>query len=234
MTMTENNNLIIATIKPWNIEEAKRLIADNPQLNIKVINNKDELDYEEISKFKPRYIFFPHWSWIIPRDIYENFECVVFHMTDLPFGRGGSPLQNLIVRGLKKTKISAIQVVKDIDAGPIYLKSDLGLEGTATEIFIRASKVVFGEMIPKLLHEHIKPKPQQGKTVHFRRRSPEQSDISSLNDISEIYDHIRMLDAEGYPQAFIETENLKIEFSQASQKNDYILAQTKIRIKDGE
>ena len=30
-------------------------------------------------------------------------------MTDLPYGRGGSPLQNLIIRGFESTKISAIE-----------------------------------------------------------------------------------------------------------------------------
>ncbi len=231
--MPENSNIIIATIKSWNIEKAEKLISDNPQLNIQIISDKDELAYEKISEFRPKYIFFPHWSWIIPKNIYENFECVVFHMTDLPFGRGGSPLQNLIVRGLKETKISAIRVVKDIDAGPIYLKSDLGLEGTATEIFIRASEVVFGEMIPKMLSESIEAKAQQGEAVVFKRRTPDQSDISCLGDVSKVYDYIRMLDGEGYPKAFVETEGLKIEFFGAGKEDGYILAQARIRIKDG-
>ncbi len=233
MKMTENNNIIIATIKSWNIEKTKKLISDNPPLKIQLITNKDDLTFEKISKFKPKYIFFPHWSWIIPEDIYTNFECVVFHMTDLPFGRGGSPLQNLISRGLKKTKMSAIRVVKDLDAGPIYLKSDLGLEGTATEIFVRASEVIFGEMIPKMLSESIEPKPQQGEPVIFKRRTPQQGDISSLDDITRVYDHIRMLDAEGYPKAFVETDGLKIEFSEASEKDGYVLTQARIRIKNG-
>lgn len=234
MKMAENNNIVIATIKSWNIEKAKKLISGNPQLKIQLITNKEDLTFENIRKFKPKYIFFPHWSWIIPRDIYENFECVVFHMTDLPFGRGGSPLQNLIVRGVMETKISAIRVVKDIDAGDVYLKSDLGLEGTATEIFVRGSEVVFGEMIPKILSESIEPKPQQGEPVIFKRRTPDQSDISGLGDISKVYDHIRMLDAEGYPQAFVETDGLKIEFSGACKKEGFILAQARIRIKDEE
>ena len=51
----------------------------------------------------------------IPTEIFTSFECIVFHMTDLPYGRGGSPLQNLIVRGHKKTKVSALKVVKEVD-----------------------------------------------------------------------------------------------------------------------
>jgi len=46
-------------------------------------------------------------------------------MTDLPFGRGGSPLQNLIVRGFTHTKLSALRVEKGLDTGDIYLKEDL-------------------------------------------------------------------------------------------------------------
>ncbi|MBW7989194.1 MAG: methionyl-tRNA formyltransferase [Planctomycetes bacterium] len=233
MKITENNNILIATIKSWNIEKAEKLITDYPQFNIQLISDKDELTYEKVSKFKPKYIFFPHWSWTIPKNIYENFECIVFHMTDLPFGRGGSPLQNLIVRGLKETKISAIRVVKDIDAGPIYLKSDLGLEGTATEIFVRGAEVIFGEMIPILLNEPLGAKPQQGEAVLFNRRTPDQSDISGLGNISEVYDYIRMLDGEGYPKAFVETEGLKIEFSEACKADGYVLARAKIRIKNG-
>jgi len=34
-----------------------------------------------------------------------------------------------------------------------------------------------------------------------------------------MYDFIRMLDAEGYPRAFIKEGNFKISFSQVHQKN---------------
>ena len=47
----------------------------------------------------------------MPSEIIRNYECICFHETDLPFGRGGSPIQNLIVRGFKTTKISAIKMI---------------------------------------------------------------------------------------------------------------------------
>ena len=43
-------------------------------------------------------------------------------MTDLPYGRGGSPLQNLIANKIYDTKISAIRAEGGIDTGRIYLK----------------------------------------------------------------------------------------------------------------
>ena len=60
-------------------------------------------------------------------------------MTDLPYGRGGSPLQNLIIRGGKTTKLFAFRMTEEFDARPNYLKRNLSLEGTAREIFIRAN-----------------------------------------------------------------------------------------------
>ena len=123
---------IIATLKSWNIELAKIL---KEQVLIKhemiIIEDKKDLKFDKIKSFNPDYIFFPHWSYLIPKEIYENYICIVFHMTDLPFGRGGSPLQNLIVRGIKETKISAIRVEEEIDSGPVYLKEYLSLSGSA-------------------------------------------------------------------------------------------------------
>jgi len=37
-----------------------------------------------------------------------------------------------------------------------------------------------------------------------------------------------MVDAKGYPKAFIETENLRLGFSRAAFKSGYILADVKI------
>ncbi len=199
--------IIIATIKSWNIKNALKLKEElKNEYEVKIITKKEDLTYEKIKKINPEYIFFPHWSWIIPKEIYNNFECVVFHMTDLPFGRGGSPLQNLILRGIKKTKISAIKPVEELDAGPIYMKRPLSLAGSAEDIYKRASKIIFEIMIPYLLKNKVKPKPQKGKIVIFKRRTPEESKIPEDITFEKVYDYIRMLDAEGYPPAFLETK----------------------------
>jgi methionyl-tRNA formyltransferase len=100
-------NYAIATSRPWNEIMARRL-QERTGHDFHLINRKDDLSLEKLSELKPRYIFFPHWSYIVPEEIFNSFECVIFHMTDLPYGRGGSPLQNLIQRGHRETKISAL------------------------------------------------------------------------------------------------------------------------------
>lgn len=213
--------IIIATIKSWNIEHAYELKKKYKGIHdIIIYTNRDEFNADSVSNFKPDYIFIPHWSNIIPDEITDNWECVVFHMTDLPYGRGGSPLQNLIVRGHKETKISAIKVTGKIDGGPIYMKRTLSLDGTAQEILIRCSDIIFNEMIPIFLTEKMIPIPQEGEPVVFKRRKTEDGKLTSDIGLDKIYDYIRMLDAEGYPRAYIEFGDYRLEFEQADLSKD--------------
>lgn len=192
-----------------------------------LINRKEQLDREMLRQYNPKYIFFPHWSHLIPGEIYNQFECIIFHMTDVPFGRGGSPLQNLVVRGISETMISAIKCDQEIDGGPVYIKRPLSLHGTAEEIFLRAVREI-EEMIVTIVENEPAPVPQAGEAVLFKRRKPEDGNIAHLSGLEDVFDYIRMLDAEGYPPAFLEHGNFVFEFSRASLKNGYLLADVKI------
>lgn len=173
------------------------------------------------------YIFFLHWSIIIPEKIYTNYRCVVFHMTDLPYGRGGSPLQNLIVSGHSNTKVSAISVQKGLDTGDIYLKRDLSLLGTAEEIFLRAGEIML-DMIREIIEKEPCPIPQTGTPVLFKRRIPEDGNLENCNSIEEVFRYIQMLDADSYPSAFVENDKFRFEFTRASLKTNGIIADVKI------
>jgi len=192
-----------------------------------------ELVPESLEKINPEFIFFPHWSWIIQREIFTRFTCVVFHMTDLPYGRGGSPLQNLIVRGHRETKLTALQCVAELDAGPVYTKRPLSLSGTAEEILRRASDLV-EEMIVEIVRLRPETVPQFGQVVEFKRRQPKDGNISELDTLLAAYDFIRMLDADGYPPAFLETENMYFEFSNAELRAEFIEAKVRIRRKSND
>ena len=202
-------------------------IAKKTGKNFVEISNKLDLNLDNLKTLDPKYIFFPHWSYKIPSEIYKNFNCVIFHMTDLPYGRGGSPLQNLIIRGHSETMVSAIKCVAEFDAGPVYLKKKLSLEGKADTIYMRAYQII-EKMIFEILETNPKPKPQKGKVVNFFRRKEEDGNWSSAESLDKIYDYIRMMDAKGYPSSFIRIGNYKLEFSNASRRKDSIKAMVKI------
>ena len=192
---------VIASSKSWNKDLPASLHAATGQ-RFHLISDPAEITVEYLTELSPCYVFFPHWSHIIPVSVFQSFECVIFHMTDLPFGRGGSPLQNLIARGIYETKISALKCIEEVDAGPIYLKRSLSLHGAAEEIYLRASKI-----IESMIVEIIKTTPQSivqiGEPTFFKRRKPEQGNLLDAGSLDQAFDLIRMLDADGYPHAFI-------------------------------
>lgn len=213
---------VIVASRPWYKHCAERL-SERTGLDFTLITNKTDLTLSKLDTIQPRLIFFPHWSYTIPAEIYERYESIIFHMTDVPFGRGGSPLQNLIARGFCETKISALKCTAEIDAGPVYLKKPLSLYGTAEEIYLRAARIV-EEMIAELVNDKPLPIDQQGEVVCFMRRTTADGDIRNLSDLSQVFDYIRMLDADGYPKAFLETEHFRLEFQRPSLKNGEVIA----------
>tara|TARA_B100002051_G_C16320762_1_gene432077 strand:+ start:99 stop:572 length:474 start_codon:yes stop_codon:yes gene_type:complete len=135
-------------------------------------------------------------------------------MTDLPYGKGGSPLQNLIKRNHTKTVVTALKMEKKFDSGPIYFKKKLSLKGSAHVIYTNFALIAF-DLIKKIISEKPKLKKQLGRTVVFKRRIPEESIVPKKISLKNIYDHIRMLDAPTYPKAFIEWGSKIIEFDKA-------------------
>ena len=229
-----NNGYRITIATPHSrYDRLERRLRDHQHLAVQRLCGRDELTVDTLRAFGPRYVFFPHWSWRIPLEILNEFECVIFHMTDLPFGRGGSPLQNLVQRGMETTRLSALRCVEELDAGPVYLKRPLSTLGSAEEVFLRAADLM-EEMIDTIVTGQIRPEPQTGKPTMFTRRRPEQGDLARARTINDAHDLIRMLDAEGYPHAFVDAGPLRLTFTRSSLRGDHVLADVRIEIRDQE
>jgi methionyl-tRNA formyltransferase len=114
------------------------------------------------------------------------------------------------------------------------LKRPLSLEGsTAEEVFIRSSQLS-ATMIREIIEEEPEPEPQSGEVTTFRRRTPAESEIPERETLRALHDFLRMLDAEGYPQAFIEHKGYKYEFRRSSFYEDRIEATVRITPLDAE
>ena len=215
---------IIVSNKKWNDEYIKKFIKKNKTFyHVKSIRELSII----LKNVSPDFIFFIHWSKYIKKNIYDKYECINFHMTDLPFGRGGSPLQNLILLGFKKTFLTAHKVSATIDSGDIYLKRRLSLKGNAKEIYIRSTEITL-KMIKFIINNKIKVKNQIGNITYFKQRQPKQSEIDFKKDLEKIYDFIRMLDAPKYPKANLKLKKFNIEFFGAKIKNKSIFTSARI------
>lgn len=217
---------IVASSKSWHRARYEDMHKSLPGV-WQYAGSQGELEHA-IRTGAPRYIFFLHWNWSVPPEIWKMHECVCFHMTDVPYGRGGSPLQNLIVSGQKDTMLSALRMVEDLDAGPVYGKRPLSLEGRAEEIYDRAGALSW-EMIMWIVEEQPLPTPQEGEVTLFHRRTPDQSLLPQEGTIESLYDHIRMLDAPTYPLAFVKHGCFRLELSKAKIQGDEIHALVVVR-----
>ena len=128
--------------------------------------------------------------------------------------------------------MTAIRVVHELDAGPIYLKAPLTLDGTAEEILVRATRVS-AQMIRQMIEAEIVPFPQKGEPVVFSRRQPCESRLPEDLSLEGLYNFIRMLDADTYPRAFINAGGFRFEFSRASLCGDQIVANVTATVEPG-
>jgi methionyl-tRNA formyltransferase len=227
MAIDSEHAYIVLGVKSWNRRVYSDVISKYPG-RWTYLDSPAALNQENLSAIQPRYVFSLHWSWKIPAELIATHEFVCFHMTDVPYGRGGSPLQNLVSSGHRKTRLTALQMTTDFDEGPIYLKEDLSLEGNAEEIYIRAC-YLSAKMIERIIREHPLPVPQQGEVVTFKRRRPAESAMPDLSTLQDVHDFIRMLDAEGYPRAYLTHNGFRYEFSRAALYDGKIVADVTIK-----
>ena len=192
-----------------------------------LLSSPKKLTINYLRKKNPEIIFFPDWSWIIPNEIISNYKCICFHESNLPKFRGGSPIQNQIIRGITKTKTTAFIMNEKIDAGDIILQKNLSLEGSIQEIFSRMSENDYS-LILKIINGKYKRRKQSGKPTTYSRRKPKESELKNLNHSTNyLYNFIRMLE-DPYPNAFIRIGKQKLIFKKAIYNNKKLSLEVKI------
>ena len=87
-------------------------------------------------------------------------------------------------------------------------------------------------MIVEILDTNPQPEMQKGEVIKFTRRKPVEGNWRNAKSLDEVYDYIRMLDAESYPPAFIRIGKYKLEFSRASRKVGTIHASVIITLEE--
>jgi methionyl-tRNA formyltransferase len=186
-----------------------------------------ECNHAVLEKYSINYIFFFHWSEIVPEVIFNQYKCVVIHTANLPQGRGGSPLQNQILDGILNSRVNLLQMTAVVDGGPIYCSKEITLQGSLTDIWMGIARTAAG-LIMTCVQENPTPIEQTGTPHIYKRKTNNEIQLDETRGISYVYDQIRMLDADGYPSAYIELNGFRFEFSRAKIANEEIIADVKI------
>ena len=159
-----------------------------------------ESDVGALRDKKGDYLFLISCSTIIGDDIRKNFRhCVVLHESDLPRGRGWSPMAWQILEGRNEITVSAIKCADPVDSGDIIKQSVLRLDGT--ELYQDIHRKCF-EVKSALLLSVVGDQtldrddadiiPQRGDATYYRRRTPEDSRINPNQSFAAQFDLLRI------------------------------------------
>ncbi|WP_415900048.1 hypothetical protein [Neptuniibacter sp. QD48_11] len=133
--------------------------------------------------------------------------CVVVHESDLPRGRGWSPMTWQVLEGKRKIPICLLEAGEKVDSGIVYLRSFISLEGTelVEELRQKQAKETLKLVETFLLNfETLREngEPQIGKPSYYPRRSADDSEVDPERTLLELFNAFRVADNERYPVFF--------------------------------
>ena len=187
---------------------------------ILLFNSKKSYNERAIREYDPEFILFYGWSWIINPKLIEDFKCIMLHPSPLPKYRGGSPIQNQIIRGEVDSAVTLFFMDSGIDTGDIVAQKFLSLEGNLSQIFTRMTNIGRELTIEVLEGRYDRRKQDDSQSSYYSRRKPQDSEITIdeilTKDGEYLQNKIRMLQSP-YPNSFIRTadgKKLKIILSE--------------------
>lgn len=207
------NRIFLIGYRDWAINAFSRF------KKITKIQSEDEFElYAKNSNFNEEDVLvFVGWSKIIPQEFVDKHICLCLHPSDLPFYRGGSPIQHQRLEGITKTKMTCFRMDDGVDTGNIIHKTDLLINGHMKDIFNQlslASVRIIEEIIVNINNKGFFLGVPQRSDIgsSYKRRKPEDSEItiSDLQNLlgNQLFDKISCLE-DPYPNAFIKTKDGK-------------------------
>jgi len=169
--------------------------------------------------------FYLSYGKIVNADLLaKNKNNLVVHESDLPKGRGWSPLTWQVLEGANSIPLTLFEAAEVVDSGPIYLQGKIDLYGNELIEDLRCLQAVSTIHLCRVFvadYPHIlnKAHAQNGGATYYRRRSPVDSQLDPDQTIREQFKLLRVSDNLRYPAWFeidgnryrLRIDKLKIE-----------------------
>ena len=215
MNIKRTDKILFCAYRDWGIKVFKNFKNKN-SCNFVLAKNKDQFN-QMLIKYKPIIIVLLGWSWILKKEIVNDYYVIGIHPSDLPNYAGGSPIQNQIINGISSSKCTLFKVTQHIDQGPILGKTNLCLDGNVKDIFqsiYKASIYLLDDFFCKF--PNVNEITQNNESIqNYKRLKPEDSNLSNkfINKTTceNLYNLIRCR-TEPYPNAFIKDETGTLYF----------------------
>jgi len=139
------------------------------------------------------------------RSLSLNHKNLVVHESDLPKGRGMSPLTWQILEGKNEVKVTLLEADENMDEGLIYNQVSIRLDGT--ELVDDWRRLQF-EATQDLILDFLKRYPnvpgfeQIGEPTYYRKRDFSDSELDVDLSLKSQFNHLRVVDNKRYPAWF--------------------------------
>ena len=130
---------------------------------------------------------------------------IVVHASDLPQGKGFSPLQWQIRGGIDEIKLTLFEASEAVDEGPYYFKHSLKL--IENELLFESRRRMAEKIVQMCLefvrlYPEVEAQEQQGVESFYKRLTVKDDELDIHKSIAEQIDLIRGSDFEKYPLYF--------------------------------
>ncbi|AFY69684.1 methionyl-tRNA formyltransferase-like protein [Thalassoporum mexicanum PCC 7367] len=181
-----------------------------PELVASLIQSGHNLEWlhEMTTIPKGDFLFCLSFSKIIPEAILaRNKHNLVVHESNLPEGKGWSPLTWQILAGKSTIPITLFEAGAQVDSGKIYSQESLELKGTELIDELRQAQAMVSirlckkwiQQYPEILAQGRK---QNGRSTFYARRTPQDSQLDPNQTIRAQFNLLRVVDNDRYPAFF--------------------------------
>ncbi len=135
-----------------------------------------------------------------------NKSNIVVHESDLPRGKGWSPVSWQVLEGKNEIPVTLFEASTGVDSGDIYFQENIQLKG---DELLEEIKNKQGLVTNRLIQQYVKFYPevsgrkQVGESTFYDKRTPKNSELDINKSIEEQFNLLRIVDNERYPAYFM-------------------------------
>ena len=178
--------------------------------NSKLFNSKKTVNriYKNANKIKGHdLVFILNYTRILKNNfLRKNKLNLVVHASDLPKGKGFSPLQWQVLNNKNKIPLRLFKAEKAVDSGEVYEKGIINLNGYELYDELRKKQAI---ATLKLIERFISKYPkitgvkQSGKSTFYKRRDLIDSELNINLSIKKNFQNLRIANNNQWPAYFI-------------------------------
>jgi len=169
---------------------------------------KDEYTIKKIKEIAPDFFVTFAYGQILSREVLDipKYGCVNLHASLLPEFRGANPIQAALINGNKKTGITTMLTVFELDAGPIVLQEEIELNDAMITgdlchiIEVRSPELIY-KSLKGLQDGTIKPVEQDVSRATYTPKLKKEDGIINWADPARVI-HNKVRGLKPWPETF--------------------------------